>query len=74
MVSVVSGAAIYELKQWVDWYKERSAVKKSRRTLEAQLQDPNTSEGHKEKIRRLLEELDHVVAKAAVDRVKSLKR
>jgi hypothetical protein len=73
-VSVVSGAAIYQLKLRVDWYNEKSVVKKARRTLEGQLKDPHTSEGYKAKIRSMLEELDHTVAKAEVARVKSIKR
>jgi len=70
VVSVIAGAVLYQLKFRVDWYNERSQVKKARRTLEEQLRYPHTSEEHKAKIREMLEEIDHSVAVAELARIK----
>lgn len=69
-VSVIAGAMLYQLKFRVDWYNERSQVKRARRTLEEQLRYPHTSEEHKAKIREMLEELDHSAAAAELARIK----
>jgi hypothetical protein len=73
-VSVILGAAIYQLKQWADWYNEKAIVRRARKTLEGQLKNSHTSDEFKVKIRAMLEDLDHAVAEAEVARVKSLKR
>lgn len=72
MVSVIAGTIFYQLKLQVDWYGERWQIKRARKTLERQLQYPHTSEEHKSRIRKMLEELDHSVATAELNRIKLL--
>lgn len=71
-VSVIAGTIFYQLKLQADWYGERWQIKRARKTLEHQLSYPHTSEEHKAQIRKLLEELDHAVATAEINRIKLL--
>ncbi len=71
-VSVIAGAIFYQVKLQANWYGERWQIKRARKTLERQLSYPHTSEEHKSQIRKMLEELDQVVANAELNRIKLL--
>lgn len=72
LVSVLFGAAVFWVKEWSDWRNERAVIKRSRRTLEEQANDPKLDEEHKAEARRLLKEADLLVANAEVKRIKSV--
>lgn len=67
--SVISGVAFYQLKSWSDWSSEKLLVWRARRTLETQLKNSNTSDERKVAIRKMLEDMDRLVAEAEFERV-----
>jgi hypothetical protein len=69
-ISVLVGIALYYLEAQTSRYLELRLLNNARRTLEQQLDNPRYTNAHKNKIRKLLEELEESVAKSQVDRVK----
>lgn len=69
-ISVLAGAALYQLKLQADWYGERLQVRRARKTLEKQLNSPHATDDHKAWIRKKLEEVDQAVAEAELSRVR----
>lgn len=63
------GSGLYFLEAQGSRYLQRRAVKKARDTLVEQLDNPRTSDEHKKKIRKMLEQLEESWATAEVDRV-----
>ncbi|MEU6741562.1 hypothetical protein [Streptosporangium sandarakinum] len=70
--SFVIGSALYYMQVQASRYMERRLVKNAMKTLQAQLDNPLTSEEHKARIRKLLEEAERHVANAEVQRIKQL--
>jgi hypothetical protein len=62
-------SGLYYLEAQGSRYLQRRAVKKARDTLAEQLDNPRTSDEHKKKIRKMLEQLEESWASAEVDRV-----
>ncbi|MFI5776768.1 hypothetical protein [Nocardia sp. NPDC051570] len=73
ILAVVTGAAFDQVRQWTEWYGEWAVIRRARRTLEKQLNNPNTSTEHKKDIRCMLEQMDHTIAVNHLARVKSIK-
>lgn len=69
-VSVVIGTSLFYLEVQATRYLERRLVNNARRTLERQLASPHTSDAHKAKITRMLEDLEQSIAAAELERVK----
>jgi hypothetical protein len=69
-VSIVVGAGLYYLEVQANRYLERRLVNNARKTLVQQLSSPHTSDEHKARIRRMLEDLEHTIATAELERVK----
>jgi hypothetical protein len=72
-ISFVVGIVLYYFEAQTSRYLERRLVNSARKTLEAQLDNPRMSAAHKNKIRKMLEELEESVAKAHVERVKLIR-
>lgn len=72
-ISFVIGIVLYYLEAQASSYLERRLVNNARKTLMAQLDNPLMSTTHKNKIRKMLEELEESVAKAQVERVKLIR-
>ncbi|GAB2657206.1 hypothetical protein GCM10027271_14710 [Saccharopolyspora gloriosae] len=71
VVTVLGSSAFFQLKLRLEWYNERSQVKRARKTLEDQLNYPHTSASHKREIQKLLEKLDHSEAENEFARIKA---
>ena len=69
-ISFFVGIVLYFFEAQTSRYLERRLLNNARRTLEQQLDNPRLTSSHKNKIRKLLEELEESVAKAEVSRVK----
>lgn len=69
-ISFFVGIALYYLEVQTSRYLERRLLNNARRTLEQQLDNPRLTNTYKNKIRRLLEDLEESVAKSQVERVK----
>jgi hypothetical protein len=72
-MSFVAGATLYYLEVQASRYLERRLVNNARKTLERQLDGNRTSNEHKARIRRKLEELEEAVASAELERVRLLR-
>lgn len=86
VLAVVFGALVYQLEQWATWYGEQIQarldrraheergleIKRARKTLEDQLNDPNVSDESKRNMKTLLDQMDRVVAEAELAHVKAL--
>lgn len=72
-ISFAVGIVLYYLEAQASNYLERRLVNNARKTLVAQLDNPLMSTTHKNKIRKLLEEMEESVAKAQVERVKLIR-
>lgn len=69
-ISFMVGLVLYYFEALTSRYLERRLVNSARKTLQQQLDNPLTSTAHKNRIRKLLEELEESVATAQVERVK----
>jgi hypothetical protein len=72
-VSFTIGVVLFYLEAQASRYLERRLVNNARKTLVTQLDNPRMSTAHKNKIRKLLEELEESVAKTEVERVKLIR-
>lgn len=70
--SFVLGALLYFMEAQVSHYLEGRVVSEARKTLEQQLDSTRTSDKHKMRIRKLLEDLEATVALREVERVRYL--
>jgi hypothetical protein len=71
--SFVVGAVLYYVQLQASRYLERRVINSARKTLERQLDSNRTSESHKVKIRKMLEELEVSEASAELDRVRLIR-
>ena len=71
--SFVIGAALYYVEVQASRYLERRVINSARKTLERQLDSNRTSDSHKVRIRKMLEELEVSEASAELDRVRLLR-
>jgi hypothetical protein len=69
-ISFLFGAVLYYLEIQASRYLERRLINNVKRTLQGQLSDPLLSNSHKNMIRRQLEELESLVAKAQLEEAK----
>jgi hypothetical protein len=68
--SFVVGSALYYVETQAGRYLERRLVDGARKTLERQLDNPRTSDEHKARIRRMLEEMETSVASRELERIR----
>ncbi len=71
--SFVVGVALYYLEVQASRYLERRVINSARKTLERQLDSNRTSDTHKTRIRKMLEELEVSEASAELDRVRLIR-
>ncbi|GAA0335620.1 hypothetical protein NE235_14840 [Actinoallomurus spadix] len=71
MVSVALGSVIYYCFAQMNWMVLVFEVKRAKRTLLEQLEDPNVSDQVKEDIRRDLDEIDRRLSSARLARVRA---
>jgi hypothetical protein len=69
-VSVIAGTLVGQLSLEAELYIERWQSNRARKILEQQLRCPHTSDDHKAKIRRSLEELDRSVVASELARIR----
>lgn len=69
-ISFFVGIVLYYVEAQASRYLERRLLNNARRTLEQQLDNPRLTNSHKNRIRKLLEEMEEAVAKSQVERVK----
>jgi hypothetical protein len=69
-ISFFVGIVLYYFEVQTSRYLERRLLNNARRALEQQIDNPRFTNAHKNKIRKLLEELEESVAKSQVERVK----
>lgn len=72
--SVIIGTGLYFVELQVSRYFERRLARSAIKTLTKQLQNPATSNGHKARIRKFLEEVENSVAASELERVKGIGR
>lgn len=69
-ISVFVGIVLYYFEVQASRYLERRVLNSARKTLEQQLDNPRLTNAHKNRVRKLLEELEESVARSEVYRVK----
>jgi len=69
-ISVVAGAVLYYLEVQASRYLQNRVIASARKTLERQLDNNRTSASHKQRIRKMLEELEEAEASNELERVK----
>ena len=73
LIGILVGGGIEQISMWDQRRRANAALTNARKTIEQQLNNSNASDGHKDKLRALLEQMDREVAEAQVDVVRSIR-
>ena len=71
-IAIVFGFASDQIQSWGLRIREQSVIKDARKTIERQLNDPNTSPAHKEELKSMLEGLGKEIGENKLIQVRTV--